>query len=954
MLGQSAARPPGHVGKAAAAKQKASNRATLVGIAVALVLVAIVGIGFLALSHSDGTLVFNWPESERVGVKVFVNNVPLDVPASGPWEHHCPPGPHHLVAERTAFKIDTTIDVNAGERKSVAADWKPKAVLVFGWPLSDRVGADLTVDGRTVSLPSREPAELAVEPGQHFIQVARAGVEPFETTETVADGKRKAVTIPPPSMTVAVNWPDDQRKNAELWVDGQSKELPEAAKFTLSLSIGRHDVLLMRPGFRPIKQSVDPGIRSSLAIEPTWIADDGRGLEASLYQKEFEELVKTRFDPEVNFEWGQNPPDPEMSHENYSIRWTGYLKAPRPGVYKLAAIADDWMRVKLDGEVALERYADGRVSFPREKMVTLTSEPQPIEIEFVQHSGPAYAVLRWLPPGHVTEEAIPPAAFFHDKRLAQTTVVPNTPDRLDNKHGLAGEIFDDMNLKHLVKTRLDPQIDFFWGLDPPVAGMGFEHWSARWDGFLVPPMAGEYKLAVVVDDGARLWIDDSLKIDSWRNQAASRYEATVELDTKPHRLRLEFLQDGYTAQCSLLWLRPGATHEETIPNSALVPATTNFDSVAAGESKHPAPTAAEQEQIGKQIDELAKSSHAGISKTAKAQEMYRLADESKGSPAERFTLLLKGARYAAVAGDLNLAWPGADALEAEYQIDSLALRKELLDKAVGAVVTSSEAVALVAAAEQSAGEAVAADRVDLALALIAIANKAAEKDPTPTRKDLELRLGGRRRDLLVIQPLVAAARNAEEALAKDPANSEANLIVGRWRCFHKNDWPNGLPLLALGSDEKLKAVARQEMEAPETAEQQVQLANNWWDLSQKETGANRDSIRFHAAEIYQEALSKLDANPKKAAIEQRVTEIAADESGRRQSRRLDSAECKHRPVRHRRYFDKRAERRRDCFRQDRNRHLHCQRENLSARHHGVPSRSARRSSPAELGAGPCA
>ena len=162
----------------------------------------------------------------------------------------------------------------------------------------------------------------------------------------------------------------------------------------------------------------------------------------------------------------------------------------------------------------------------------------------------------------------------------------------------------------------------------------------------------------------------------------------------------------------------------------------------------------------------------------------------------------------------------------------------------------------------------------MALALIAIANKAAKKDPTPTRTDLELRFGGRRRDLLVIQPLVAAARNAEEALAKDPANSEANLIVGRWRCFHKNDWPNGLPLLALGSDEKLKAVARQEMEAPETAEQQVQLANNWWDLSQKETGANRDSIRFHAAEIYQEALSKLDANPKKAAIEQRVTEIA--------------------------------------------------------------------------------
>jgi hypothetical protein len=878
LLGQStakpASRPAGQAGKSPAARQKVTSRATLVGVGVALVLVTIVGFGILAISHSEGTLVFDWPEAERVGVKVLVDNVPLNVPTSGLWEHHCPPGPHHLVAERTAFKIDTTIDLDAGERKAVAADWKSKAVLVFGWPLSDRVGAGLTVDGQSVSLPSRERAELAVEPGQHFIQIARAGVEPFETTESVAADGRKAVSIPPPSIAAVVDWPADQRKNAELWVDGQLKELPEAAQFTLSLSLCRHEILIMRPGYRPIKQSVDPGIRSSLAIEPTWIADDGRGLEASLYRKEFEELVKTRFDPQVNFEWGLNPPDPDMSHENYSIRWTGYLKAPRAGVYKLAAIADDWIRVKLDGEVVLEPYL-GRVSYRREKILTLTGDPQPIEIEFVQRGGPAFAVFRWLPPGHITEEAIPPAAFFHDKRLAQSSVVTNTPDPAGNKYGLAGQFFDDMNLKHRVKTRLDPQIDFFWGTDPPDTDMGYEHWSARWEGFLVPPKAGEYKLAVVVDDGARLWLDDSLKIDSWRNQSPSRYEATVELDANPHRLRLEYFQDGYTAQCSLLWLQPGALHEETIPNSALIPATAKVETVVPGESKHAAPTAAEQDQISKQIDELTKTSRAGTSKTAKAHELYQLADQSKGSPAERFTLLLKGARLAAVAGDLKLAWLGTDTLEAEYQMDSLALRKELLEKAVGAVVTSSEAVALISAAEQSANEAVAADRVELALALVAIASKAAERDLTSARKDSEERLASRRRELLVIQSLVAAAHDAQETLTKEPANSDANLIVGQWRCLHKNDWSGGLPLLALGSDEQLKAAARQEIEAPEKAGQQIQLADNWWDLSQKESGAARESLRLHAGKIYQEAIPKLETGPKRAAIEQRLAEIAA-------------------------------------------------------------------------------
>ena len=391
---------------------------------------------------------------------------------------------------------------------------------------------------------------------------------------------------------------------------------------------------------------------------------------------------KIRFDPEVNFEWGQNPPDPEMSHENYSIRWTGYLKAPRPGVYKLAAIADDWMRVKLDGEVALERYADGRVSFPREKMVTLTSEPQPIEIEFVQHSGPAYAVLRWLPPGHVTEEAIPPAAFFHDKRLAQTTVVPNTPDRLDNKHGLAGEIFDDMNLKHLVKTRLDPQIDFFWGLDPPVTGMGFEHWSARWDGSLVPPTAGEYKLAVVVDDGARLWIDDSLKIDSCAIKR--RADTRRPLNWTRSRIACDWNSFKMDIPPSAVCYGSGPAQRmkkrSPIPRS-FRPRPTSIPSLPVNRNIRLQRPPNKSKSASRSTSSRNRRTQ-GISKTAKAQEMYRLADESKGSPAERFTLLLKGARYAAVAGDLNLAWPGADALEAEYQIDSLALRKELLDKAV--------------------------------------------------------------------------------------------------------------------------------------------------------------------------------------------------------------------------------------------------------------------------------
>lgn len=53
------------------------------------------------------------------------------------------------------------------------------------------------------------------------------------------------------------------------------------------------------------------------------------------------------------------------------------------------------------------------------------------------------------------------------------------------------------------------------------------------------------------------------------------------------------------------------------------------------------------------------------------------------------------------------------------------------------------------------------------------------------------------------------------ALKLDPANPEANLAVGRWYCFSNDDWEDGLPLLAAGSDANLKAVATGDLSQPE-------------------------------------------------------------------------------------------------------------------------------------------
>ncbi len=114
----------------------------------------------------------------------------------------------------------------------------------------------------------------------------------------------------------------------------------------------------------------------------------------------------------------------------------------------------------------------------------------------------------------------------------------------------------------------------------------------------------------------------------------------------------------------------------------------------------------------------------------------------------------------------------------------------------------------------------------------------------------------------------------QETLEKSPDDSEANLTVGRWFCFCKQDWTAGLPLLAKGSDEKLKLLAEQDIKAPTESDERVKLADAWWDLAQKESGLARDSIHLHAGNIYRDAMPNLASVLKKAAIDKRLAEIA--------------------------------------------------------------------------------
>jgi hypothetical protein len=275
--------------KAAAAKRAATNRMLAVGAAVGLAVLGVVGfIVYSQMNPAPATLVFDWPGVQRSDISASVDGAAILVPGSGPWEYACPPGEHHIVAQRPGYKLSETVTADAGQRQAVPANWRPKAALVLNWRPADRAGATLIVDGQPHPVSQQEPLELPVEPGRHGIQIIRPGIAPFSAAITLDADRREMVNVPrpPTEATLALAWPEAERSDAELTIDGTqhaaaAKAGANPAVLELTVPPGRHLLRITRPGFETFAMDVDLLPGPNHAIKPIWtpekpaVADTG-------------------------------------------------------------------------------------------------------------------------------------------------------------------------------------------------------------------------------------------------------------------------------------------------------------------------------------------------------------------------------------------------------------------------------------------------------------------------------------------------------------------------------------------------------------------------------------------------------------------------------------------------------------------------------------------------------
>jgi alpha-D-xyloside xylohydrolase len=138
-----------------------------------------------------------------------------------------------------------------------------------------------------------------------------------------------------------------------------------------------------------------------------------------------------------------------------------------------------------------------------------------------------------------------------------------SPDLLTDDAGmpgaLTGSYYKGQNFDTLVESKRDSSIDFNWTTKAP-STLPLTDYSVRWTGTITAPIAGDYRLQTVSDDGVRLFIDDSAVIDDWAVHAAKPDSAVIHFDANTkHKIRLEYFQNTRDAIIRLGWSAPGAS-----------------------------------------------------------------------------------------------------------------------------------------------------------------------------------------------------------------------------------------------------------------------------------------------------------------------------------------------------------------------------------------------------------
>lgn len=176
---------------------------------------------------------------------------------------------------------------------------------------------------------------------------------------------------------------------------------------------------------------VDP---SAVALIEDWIKsldaesfppNTQRGLQADYYHgSNFDEMVVSRTDPSIDFNWGDGPPAEDVSSDRFSVRWHGEVHPPVSGSYTFIANNDDGIRVIVNGAKIIDSWADQPATERSGPILLTAGRPADIIVEYYKATKGSVVRLEWIGPSG-QKEVIPEDAFRRSSVTDQQPIAEN-------------------------------------------------------------------------------------------------------------------------------------------------------------------------------------------------------------------------------------------------------------------------------------------------------------------------------------------------------------------------------------------------------------------------------------------------------------------------------------------------------------------------------------------------
>jgi hypothetical protein len=129
---------------------------------------------------------------------------------------------------------------------------------------------------------------------------------------------------------------------------------------------------------------------------PPPVVGTGNGLAATYYDnKDFTGTSISRVDPNINFDWGAGSPNAAIGVDTWSARWTGSIQAQYTDTYTFHTLADDGIRVFINGRLVINNFQDQAVTETSGSIALKAGVKYDLRVEYYDNTGDALAQLNW-------------------------------------------------------------------------------------------------------------------------------------------------------------------------------------------------------------------------------------------------------------------------------------------------------------------------------------------------------------------------------------------------------------------------------------------------------------------------------------------------------------------------------------------------------------------------------